>query len=225
VLGVIPSGTGGDFRKSLGIPGVSTGAAHVVAQGNTRRIDVARIDFDGGGRRFFVNIADCGIGGEVVRRVNRSRFKSGGARGSAVFLWQSLRMLLTYGGRHARIDVDGDVISGMVRSIVVANGRYFGGGMHIAPHAALDDGLLDVVVVAATTRTQALAGIPSLYRGRHLGRREVQFKRGATVRIESDREPLLFDVEGEQVGQTPATITCLPSAIAVHAPLGGDQFQ
>jgi diacylglycerol kinase (ATP) len=225
VLGVIPSGTGGDFRRSVGIPGVSTSAAHVVAQGDTRRIDIARIDFDGGERRFFINIADCGIGGEVVRRVNRSRFKGGGAPGSAVFLWQSLRTLLTYGGRRARIDVDGDVISGLVRSIVVANGRYFGGGMHVAPQAALDDGLLDVVVVAATSRTQAVAGIPSLYRGRHLGRREVQFRRGVRVRIESVDEPLLFDVEGEQVGQTPATITCLPSAITVHAPLRRDQYR
>jgi diacylglycerol kinase family enzyme len=140
-----------------------------------------------------------------------------------VFLWQSLRTLLSYGGRQARIDVDGDVISGMVRSVVVANGRYFGGGMHVAPQAALDDGQLDVVVIAATNRLQSVAGIPSLYRGRHLNRREVQFRRGTTVRIESDGDPLLFDVEGEQVGQTPATITCMPLALTVHAPLRRDQ--
>lgn len=217
-LGLIPSGTGGDFRRCAGIPVSAAAAARAVAGGRVRRVDVGRVDYDDGARRFFINIADCGIGGEVVARVNRSSRKRGGAGGSAVFLWESLRTLLSFGGREARIDVDGTVIERSVRSVVVANGRYFGGGMHIAPGAALDDGRFDVVIVAATGRATALSGLPALYRGRHLSRSEVQVLKGRVVRVESLGEPLLFDVEGEQVGQTPATLTCLPAAIALCVP-------
>src|SRR5207244_11434040 len=84
-LGLIPSGTGGDFRRCAGIPASAAAAARTVASGRVRRIDAGRVDYDGGGRRFFVNIADCGIGGEVVARVNRSTRKRGGTAGSAVF--------------------------------------------------------------------------------------------------------------------------------------------
>ena len=214
-LGLIPSGTGGDFRRCAGIPASATAAARLLVDGTIARIDAGRVDYAGGARRFFINVADCGIGGEVVARVNRSSHKRSGAGGSAVFLWESLRTLLTYGGRPVRIDVDGRVIEREVRSVVVANGRYFGGGMHIAPRADLADGVFDVVVVAATGRLAALSGIPALYRGRHLQRREVEHLTGRTVRVEALAEPLLFDVEGEQVGETPATLTCLPGAISL----------
>ena len=217
-LGLIPSGTGDDFRKCAGVPASAAAAARAVVSGSVRRIDAGRVDYDGAGRRFFINIADCGIGGEVVARVNRSTRKRGGAGGSAVFLWESLRTLLSFGGRDARIEVDGAVVERTVRSVVVANGRFFGGGMHIAPEASLDDGLFDVVIVAATGRAAALSGLPALYRGRHLSRREVELRKGRVVRVESLGEPLLFDVEGEQVGQTPATLTCLPGAIALCMP-------
>ncbi|HYL70543.1 MAG TPA: diacylglycerol kinase family protein [Candidatus Dormibacteraeota bacterium] len=222
VLGLVPSGTGGDFRKAAGVPADSREAVRLLASGQTRRIDAGRIDFDSGARRHFINIADCGLGGEVVARVNRSRFKGGGARGTAVFLWQSLAALWTFGAHPVTVRVDTERFDGAVQSVVVANGRYFGGGMHIAPDAALDDGLFDVVIVEARGRVRSLRGLPSLYRGRHLGEPGVSVLRGATVRIETPGAPLLFDVEGEQIGATPATLTCLAGAIRVCAPAASD---
>jgi diacylglycerol kinase (ATP) len=219
-LALLPSGTGGDFRRAVGIPGDIDAAARLIAIGSVRHIDAGRIEFAGGDRRFFINIADAGMGGEVVARVNRSAYKSGGPRGSAIFLGTSLVTLLRYTSRHARIELDGMVIERDVRSVVVANGRYFGGGMHVAPNAVLDDGQFDVVIIGETGRTRALTGIPSLYRGRHLNRREVEVYRARTVRVTCEGEPMLFDVEGEQVGTTPATLTCLPDAIALCVPEG-----
>jgi YegS/Rv2252/BmrU family lipid kinase len=218
VLGVLPSGTGGDFRRAAGIPPQLGAAAALIASGSRRRIDAGRVDFATGDRRFFINIADCGMGGEVVDRVNRSAHKATGARGTAVFLAASLVTLLGYAPRRAQIDIDGIRIDRDVRSVVVANGRYFGGGMHVAPGAELDDGRFDVVIIAETGRMRALSGIPSLYRGRHVARREVEVHRGRVVRVMCDGAPMLFDVEGEQVGTTPATITCLPGAITLCAP-------
>jgi diacylglycerol kinase (ATP) len=217
ILALLPSGTGGDFRRAVGIPSDVDAAARLIAIGSVRHIDAGRIEFGNGDRRFFINIADCGMGGEVVARVNR-RTSNRGVRGSAIFLVTSLVTLLRYTPRSARIEIDGMLIERDVRSVVIANGRYFGGGMHVAPNAALDDGQFDVVIIGDTGRARALSGIPSLYRGRHLNRREVEVYRARTVRVACEGEPMLFDVEGEQVGTTPATLTCLPHAISLCVP-------
>jgi YegS/Rv2252/BmrU family lipid kinase len=217
-IALLPSGTGGDFRRVAGIPSGLDAAARLIASGSQRSIDVGRVDFDGGTRRFFINIADCGMGGEVVARINRSSHKRGGVRGSAMFLGASLATLWGYTSRVARVTVDGVTSERDVRSVVIANGRYFGGGMRVAPDAELDDGRFDVVIIGETGRTRALTGIPSLYRGRHVRRREVEVHRARVVRVSCEDAPMLFDVEGEQVGTTPATLTCLPSAIRICAP-------
>ncbi len=218
VLALLPSGTGGDFRRAVGIPADLDGAARLIASRSSRRIDAGRIDFADGRSRFFINIADCGMGGEVVARVNRSVHKGGGIRGSAIFLGTSLTTLLGYVSRIARIDVDGIRIERDVRSVVVANGQYFGGGMRVAPGAKLDDGRFDVVIIGETGRLRALTGIPSLYRGRHVARHEVEVHRARVVRVSCDGAPMLFDVEGEQVGTTPATVTCIPGALTLVCP-------
>jgi diacylglycerol kinase (ATP) len=154
-----------------------------------------------------------------VSRVNRSRYKGGGLRGSAVFLRESIAALMRFGGRRVRIRSDDDgPTERTVQSIVIANGQYFGGGMHVAPHARVDDGKFDVVIIDAMSRARSLTSMPSLYRGTHLNRPGVELRRATRVVIEALDAPLLFDVEGEQVGQTPATVTCLPSAIAICAP-------
>jgi diacylglycerol kinase family enzyme len=101
---------------------------------------------------------------------------------------------------------------------VVANGQYFGGGMRVAPGAKLDDGRFDVVIIGETGRLRALTGIPSLYRGRHVARHEVEVHRARVVRVSCDGAPMLFDVEGEQVGTTPATVTCIPGALTLVCP-------
>jgi diacylglycerol kinase (ATP) len=217
VLGLLPSGTGGDFRKAAGIPGGIAAAARLIARGSRRRVDVGCVAFADGRRRFFLNIADCGIGGEVVARTSRRRSTRGRAFGSAMFLSASLATLLRFGARSAHIEVDGTALQRTVRSVVVANGTCFGGGMRVAPHAELDDGQFDVVIIGDTGRMRALAGIPSLYRGRHLQRSEVEVHRGRTVHVSCDGDPMLFDIDGEAVGTTPATLTCLPGAIMLCA--------
>ena len=218
MLGLVASGSGGDFRRTAGIPGTFEADARLIAARSVRTIDAGRIDFDDGRRRFFINIADCGMGGEVVASVNRNRHKGGSMRGSAVFLGVSLSTLWRYVARTAQVEIDGVAYERSVRSVVVANGAYFGGGMRVAPGAELDDGRLDVVIIGETGRTRALTGIPSLYRGRHIRRAEVEVHRASVVRITCDGAPMLFDVEGEQVGTTPATLTCLPAAITLCAP-------
>ncbi len=218
-LGLIPSGTGGDFRRTLGGGGLDRAVA-ALTEGRTRRLDAGRIEVDtpsvAGGNRisYFINVADWGVGGEVVARVNRSRFKRAGPRGSAIFLGVSLSELWGYGVREVDLVIDGMTLRRRVSNVVVANGQYFGGGMHVAPRARLDDGAFDIVLIGAMPHWRMLLGIPRLYRGTHLGMPGIELFRGKKVRIvpTGDR-PLRFEAEGELAGAGAATVTCLPGAI------------
>ncbi|TMC49753.1 MAG: diacylglycerol kinase family lipid kinase [Chloroflexi bacterium] len=220
-LGMLPSGTGGDFRRTARIPLDPGAACALLASGQVRRVDIGRIEFHGEGvpgPRHFVNIADCGIGGEVVTRVNRSG-KRGGGR--SVFLYHSLAALMAYRPRPARVEVDGDILQSTVHNVVIANGRYFGAGMLVAPQASIDDGMLDVVIFEPKPRLRSLREMPRLYRGEHIGRPGVEVRRGRRVTVTSLGEPLLFDVDGEQVGRAPATVSCLRAALLLCAPNSG----
>lgn len=222
VLGMLPSGTGGDFRKSVGIPHGHAAASALLARGDVRVVDLGRIDYHGGGApapRWFINIADCGIGGDVVRRVNASRKARGG---TVTFLYHSLAALATFGSRMVRVEIDDERFEGPLQNVVVANGGYFGGGMRIAPDARLDDGQFDVVLCADLGLRSSLLGLPGLYKGRHVGRRGITIRRGRVVTVTPlEQRPVLFDVEGEQVGRAPATLTCLAGAIRLCAPEHG----
>jgi diacylglycerol kinase (ATP) len=224
VLGMLPSGTGGDFRRTAGLPGDPKHLAAVVAANHTRTIDVGRIVYDDEGTppRQFINIADCGVGGEVVARVNRSGNKAGGVRGTAVFLGISLRALMSFGQRSVRITLDGKPLTADTQNVVIANGNYFGGGMRIAPDADLADGLFDVIILPALGRVRTLIAMPSVYRGTHIRQPGVVVQRAREVRVEPfDDRPLLFDIEGEQIGRAPATLTCIPAALRFCVPAAG----
>lgn len=220
-LAVLPSGTGGDFRRSLGLPAGPTHLAAILRRNRTISIDAGIVAFDDRNtpHRYFVNIADCGVGGEVAARISHHSRKGGGLRGTAIFLAISLSVLATYGGRRVRLALDERVHELDVQNVVVANGQWFGGGMRIAPRASLDDGRFDVVVLPAQGRPRTLAAVPSVYRGRHLHRRGVLHQRARQVRIEPvGGATLLFDIEGEQIGAAPASLRCLPAALRVVVP-------
>ena len=154
-VGLIPSGTGSDFRRTLGLPTDPGAAARLLAGGTTRTIDLGRIDFPDGTVRLFVNIADCGIGGEVASRVNRRRRRRAaawpGRPSSSGCRWRADHVPRPRRDAHHR---RGD-LRRKVQQVVVANGSYFGGGMHIAPGAEPADGLLDVVIVADISRARS----------------------------------------------------------------------
>lgn len=217
-LAVLPSGSGGDLRRSLGVPTDPPAAARAIVEGPTMECDVGRIDYaDGSPPRHFLNIADCGVGGEVVARVNGSSRRLGGP---LTFLYHSLAGVLSFAPRMVEIAVDGRAMERTVQNVVIANGRYFGGGMKVAPLARLDDGRFDIVLILAASRRRTLRALPRLYRGTHLNHPGVEMLRGSTVTVTplGGEAPMLFDVDGEQVGGTSATLTCLPGALRMRVP-------
>ncbi|HXZ98969.1 MAG TPA: diacylglycerol kinase family protein [Candidatus Binatia bacterium] len=218
-VGLIASGTAGDFRRTLGLPDDPVIAARVLAAGTTRRLDVGRVTLAGGAHRYFANIASCGISADVVARVDRHRPAWGRLR-TASFLAAALASLATYRNREVLVTVDSEVRPRRIQQVVMANSRWFGAGMMIAPLARPDDGLLDVVTVGDISRLASILALPRLYRGRHLTLPEVEHTRARSVRIEPSggEDPPLLEADGELLGPAPAEVTILPGALRFSAP-------
>jgi len=215
VLGVLPSGTGTDFAKTLGLPLLMEKAAQKLLHGNPHPVDLGWItyqDFQGRrNRRLFANIAEGGLGGEVVRRLN-SRRKRGG---TIPFLTGAIRSLFSYRAQPVRIQID-EQIERKIEAlfVIVANGRFYGGGMKIAPQAEPADGLFDVVLIRDLSAFKVLRNIYRIYTGSHLKLPEVEVFRGKKVALESEGE-FLLEADGELLGKAPAEFEICPHAVLV----------
>lgn len=215
-IGLLPSGTGSDFQRSLGLTNRGDSIQALLSD-KTRFIDAARAEFrDNNGAsasRIYVNMASFGLGGDASALVNRwrntlPRWIGGRARFSAA----AIAALGRYKNVAVSLRLDGHQIQINSNLIVAANGRFAGGGMMLAPHAELDDGLLDVIVTDNATRFDVIRELPRIQRGAHLKNPKVTESRAREVSINSAVR-LAIDLDGEIVGHTPARLTVLPSAI------------
>ena len=218
-FGVVCSGTGSDFIKTARIPRAYAEALKILAEAQAKPTDVGRMTLrDHQGRdveRYFINIASFGIGGHADNVVNHTTKVFGG---KVSFILGSVRATLGYHNQPVRVQVDdGEPLLRTVFNVAVANGRFFGAGMQTAPHAILDDGLFDVVVVGDLSFGERLKFGGLVYSGRHLTMPKVESLRGKKVVADSD-QPVLLDVDGEQPGRLPATFEILPGAILMRRP-------
>jgi YegS/Rv2252/BmrU family lipid kinase len=215
-IGLLSSGTGSDFRRSLG----STSRTEFIGallRSKTRLIDAVRVEFlqpDGAsGSRFFINVASFGLGGDVSELVNRWRHTlPQWIGGSARFAAAAIAALGRYNNVAVELRVDGRELRIKSNLIVAANGRFAGGGMMLAPHAELDDGLIDVIVTDEATRLDVIRELPRIKRGSHLRNPKVSEMRAAEVSINS-AAPMAIDLDGEMVGYTPARLKVLPGVV------------
>ena len=219
VLAVLTSGTGADFRRTFDMPDDLDAQIERIATTEIRAIDLGKLTFinDNGEEevRFFDNIASFGLSGATDRAVNRLTFgkKFGG---QTAFYWGMLKALLGYKNQPVRIQVDDtfdEVVN--VTTAAVCNGRFFGGGMHMAPNAKPNDGLLDVIIVADVGRLELLWKSPLIYKGRHLDDPKVTVLSGRkiTATPADGAGEVLLDVDGEAPGRLPATFEIVPNAI------------
>jgi YegS/Rv2252/BmrU family lipid kinase len=212
-FGTVAAGTGSDFARSLRLPTEARALARVLRAGERRPLDVGHVTYQVGEKRvarFFANVADVGIGAEVVQRTARlPRW----VPSTGSFLVASVGALLTH--RNQRIELvidDGARIETRVRALVVANAGYFGGGMHVAPEADSSDGILDVVVLGDIGRLDGILSLPQLYRGTHRRNRNVVFLRGRRISVQAE-EPLGLEADGELLGTTPCEFNVWPAAL------------
>jgi YegS/Rv2252/BmrU family lipid kinase len=213
---LIPFGTGGDFRRTMGIPLELHEAVRVIAANQRRKIDVGRLDLTthAGAKvtRMFANIASFGVSGVIDRLVN----ESGKKLGRLSFAVATVRATWSYRNQRVQLVFDGtDRVDATINTVAVANGRYFGGAMMVAPGAEVDDGLFDVVSLGDFGFGDVLASGRRLYQGSHLGMDKVSVRRAKVV----DAEPLEpgatveLDVDGEALGKLPARFEIVPSAL------------
>ena len=217
-LGALQMGTGGDFRRTLGL---STGAREFAAAlrgGRHRLIDAGRVTCTGpdGGRvvRHFLNVADAGIGGDVADLVN------GGFRlpgGELTFAAAAVAILLRWRNRAMRALIDGEERELVAQQVVVANCEYYAGGMRIAPGAVPDDGLLDLVIVGDVGRAETLRLMAQVRRGAHLANPKLEHRLVRRVELSSS-QPVGVDADGERPGSLPALFEVLPAALPLIVP-------
>lgn len=237
-VGLIATGTGGDFRRSLGIEHKLDAYLDALTSGRERQIDVGKTTFadETGGAvdHFFVNVLSAGMGGLVDRYVARSPAFIGGR---AAYYTASLRALIACRRRPLRLRIWGSgepsaadpqaadsVVELRTNAWVVAicNGSWFGAGMHVCPPALPGDGRLDVVVVSLLTKREFLRKLPMVYRGEHLSVDGVDYFTCTRIEVELDDDgapgsPFLLDVDGEPLGRLPLAVQILPGELVVRA--------
>ncbi len=220
-LAPLPAGTGGDFRRAAGLHDDPAGMVEALVAGTVRRIDCGFLSFvdDAGAprQRAFLNIASFGMGGVVDRVVNGAPKWLGGR---ATFFLGALQGLRTYVNRPVRVSLDdGPPRETEVVNFAVANGRFFGGGMHVAPHAQLDDGVFDVIGIERMSKREIVALSRTIYRGAHLETRGVTQARARRVfaePLDPHGAPVLLDVDGEAPGRLPATFEMRAGALLLR---------
>ena len=216
-LGVVSRGTGGDFRKTFGWDTDFDLAIQRVVSGKNTPFDVGEVEFrahDGTtGRRYFANICSFGASGVVDQEVNRTSKALGG---KLSFMFASARAMMKYEDRKVRFSVDGgpseDV---MVTTLAVANGKYFGGGMKVAPDADVTDGQFDVTLWSGYTLMDFALKQQGIYSGDHVNWKGTRRLRCKSFTADSAQD-VLIDCDGEQPGKLPCKMTILPAAIQLR---------
>jgi diacylglycerol kinase (ATP) len=217
-LATIPLGTGMDFGRTYGIPKKFDDAVRVALGTKVRTIDAGRVTYrtwaGDEAVRMFANVGSVGMSGAVAQRANGMSKALGG---KVTFFYALTRVFLEWDNTEVTVRFDGGERHGRMHDVIVANGVWHGGGMMLAPDAAPDDGLLDVVLIGDVSKLDFLTTAPKIYKGKHVHHPKVEVLK--TTRAEVDAvERLPIEIEGEQVGTTPAAFEIVPGALRVRVP-------
>jgi diacylglycerol kinase (ATP) len=218
---LLPYGTGGDFRRTFHLPTEIADAAAVIAGNHRRKIDVGRMSFIATSgepaHRMFANIASFGISGVVDRLVN----ESGKRFGRFSFLLATVRGMWSYKNQRVQLTFDGaDRVELTINTVAIANGRYFGGAMMVAPDAEVDDGVFDVIALGDFGFGDVMKSGRRIYKGTHLAMDKVTARRAKVVEAEGvDPAAVIeLDIDGEAPGRLPARFELLPAALWMIVP-------
>jgi diacylglycerol kinase (ATP) len=217
-LALIPRGTGWDFARTFAIPHDVDGAIGIALHGRTTSIDLGRVGYrawdgnvvDG----WFANVASAGMSGAIALRANTTTKALGG---KASYLWATLKVFAGWAATEMRVEVDGERRSARMFDVVVANGKFLGGGMKMCPQAEPDDGLLDTLLIGDITKRDLMLTMPKIYRGTHLPHAKAELLRGRVVRIDAD-DAVPIQLDGEQPGTTPVQFEAVPRALRLRVP-------
>ncbi len=206
-LGVIPAGTGNDFRCSIGVPRDPIEAVDIILQNNRRVIDIGLLE-DG---KAFLNVAGTGFDVDVIKYTDKVRRVTTGALAYYLGIVMSL---FAYKGVNLRITANGKTFVRKVLLIAIANGRCYAGGLMVAPHSDVTDGLFNVVVIGSMPSRRILFELPKMQHGRPETIPGTETFQCSELTIECDNK-MTFNLDGELYGQTPMTFRVSPAALRV----------
>lgn len=216
-LSILPMGSGDDFAKSLSLPPDPLQLIERWKKPQAIQIDIGKTTYlkeSQAQNQYFINIADLGMGGEVMIRVNRSSKLLGYKFTYVSAIVQTLAQYKPYA---LRIETESEALEADNLLIaLVANGRYFGNGLHMAPQASLSDGKFEIVLIEKFGIVKFLKFLPKLYGGKIHEAREVKTLRGSRIRITPlSPKPVLMETDGELLGPIPAEFEVLPQALEI----------
>ncbi len=220
-LAIVPSGSGCDFMRSLNLPVSLKQALQIIAKAIARPVDVGRVTYiNKEGKkeqRFFLNVADFGVGGEVVHEVNRKRLE----RKASSYFWTLLTTMIHYRQKKIRLKIEDQELPENEYLIgAVANGRIFGKGMKIAPLAEVDDGLFDLVLIKGMKFFEFLRNSWKIFTGAHLRHPKTTLWKARRLEAHpAQEEKVVLELDGEEVGRLPATFEIIPSQLLIKAKL------
>ncbi|NBW32049.1 MAG: diacylglycerol kinase family lipid kinase [bacterium] len=219
-LGLIPAGTGRDFARTVGISRKPIEAArHLARAATTRTIDVGQIELSDGSVRLFLNIASFGVTARIAHALEQYPQLKRHA-GALAFGLATVRAGLNYAPDlvEARVDTHAPE-RGPVAAMAIANGAWFGGGMHVAPTARIDDGRFEVVRFGDIARSDFVVSLPLVYKGTHYAHPKVTVSQGSDVFAApaggEGARAVEIEADGEIVGQLPARFSIRRGAIAL----------
>lgn len=215
-LVVFSRGTGCDFIKSLGIKNSIEDLLAVLARNQAKQIDIGKVSFAGTEEetitRYFLNVADIGIGAETANRVNKHSKRM---KGFLSFMLGAVSTIILYKNKDFDVVIDDEIVlSERMNSVIVANGNYFGGGMKVAPEAKMDDGVFDIIIFGDLSKVDLIRSFPLIYDGKHLSHPKLKYYRGSRLKVSSGGKGLI-EVDGEIPGNDDAEFELLPKALEI----------
>jgi YegS/Rv2252/BmrU family lipid kinase len=213
LLGIVSTGTGSDYIRTVGLSRNYKVACQSFISPKIRAVDLGKVEYRKNGKtleRLFVNFAGAGFDAEIARRTQQTKLISP----LVSYLTAALTTLVTYKNKDVLLKLDGVESIRKVCTVIMNNGRYGGGGMFTAPNAELSDGLFDVLIVGDISKPDFLVSLPRLYKGTHLTHRKVTMKQAKEIEIES-RKKMSLQADGELLGELPARISVMPSALKI----------
>ncbi|WP_110207684.1 diacylglycerol/lipid kinase family protein [Nocardioides daejeonensis] len=213
-LGVVPAGRGNDFARMLGLPDAPDEIARILLEAEPRRIDLVEVDLPDGSSRVVAGSVYAGVDAHASEIVDRIRWMPRKLQ----YPVAAVRALAAFRPVAGTVTVDGETHRVRAATVVTANSAFYGSGMKIAPPAVLDDGELDIVVIAAAGKLDLIRSLPKVYDGSHVALDEVTVLRGREITLAMER-PVAVGGDGEPLGVLrpgePWTIRVLPAALSL----------
>jgi YegS/Rv2252/BmrU family lipid kinase len=215
VLGIIPAGTANDLAHSISASSNMSDLEKALTNGKTSKVDIGKIvqtENEIDKVRYFINIASIGLGGQVVKKLETSQKRLGA---ELSFLWAVTRTFLSYKRTTIECRFDNRSWSGEILALAVANGKRFGSGIYIAPHAEINDGKFEVVILGKVSKMDYIRNIGKLKKGKKIDHSAVHYFSTSSITIKDLSGTTMLEADGEFMGSATCKIDLLHSEISL----------